>query len=91
MGSANFEAPARQADGDVRTQLNTTVWDSGGKSRAEADLWEVALKTREEGEGTGLRKEPHRPRCLGVRDTRRSQPGGCKGVARQAGGRERVA
>lgn len=56
-----------------------------------ADLRERPLTTSEEGEGRGLRMEPHSSRGFGVRDPRRSQPGSCEGAASQAGGRDSVA
>lgn len=58
FGFANFEGPARQLDGDVRTQPNTLVWDSEGKSRVQADIWGMTLGMSEVGGGRVWRMEP---------------------------------
>lgn len=47
---ANFVALARQADGDVRRQLDIGAWDSERKSRTETDVWEMTINMTYAGE-----------------------------------------
>lgn len=77
LGYANFAAPARQPDGDIWRQMNIGVWDSGGKSKTEIDIWEVTLKISYSVEGLWMQSLS--PKCFEVRDIRRSQLRHCEG------------
>lgn len=87
LGYANFAAPARQPDGDIWRQMNIGVWDSGGKSKTEIDIWEVTLKISYSVEGLWMQSPS--PKCFEVSNIRRSQLRHCEGSGQsQADGEE---